>query len=125
LALLGAIAISWFLFQGNPGSGLFSGQSPGQLEELDLREQQVMRLFDAIPGVDAQEIIIRVDLIPEVQTSVFSTRVGAEREVVQSVVVLYEGTILHPHDITLAISTVLGVGYHNIQLLNLNQLGGN
>jgi len=126
MALTGAIAIAWLLLQGNLGTaGLFSGQSPGDYQVMDERERIVERVFGAIDGVDLDEVIIRTETVADVQTSVFSSRTGAEREVVQSVVVFYHGTILHPHDVTLAISMALGVDYHQIQFLNSNQLGGN
>ncbi|MCL1949936.1 MAG: hypothetical protein FWF59_09415 [Turicibacter sp.] len=126
MALTAAIAVSWLLFSGNLGSGLFSGQSPGVVTETaDERERAVKRLFDAIDGVVLEDVVISTQTVQEVTVSVFSNRAGAEREVVQSVVVMHRGNVLHPHEVTLAISNMLGVQYHNIQLLNLDHLGGN
>jgi len=124
MALLGAMAITWFLFQGNQGISFMNGPPEPEAVYGDL-ENYVMQVFDVVPGVEVEQVIIRTETVQETQSSVFGTRAGTEREVVRSVVVIHQGNILAPYEITRTISLLLDVEFHRIELLNLANLGGN
>jgi len=124
MALFGAMAITWFLFQGDSGFSLMNGP-PEEEAVYDARTSLVYQLFESVPGAEIVQVFAVMDTIQESQASVFGTRTGTEREVVRDVVVLYEGTILAPYEVTRTISLLLDVEFHRIQLLNLANLGGN
>ena len=124
MALIGAMGITWMLLQGNLGAGLFTGRMP-PADTSDAQASLILELFSSISGVEVERVLIGRDTVQESQSTVFATRAMAETEVIRSVVVLYEGTILRPHDLTLAISRLLGVDYHQIDFINLSNIGGN
>jgi len=125
MALAGAMIISWFLLQGNLGAGVFSGSPSAEDPAAHTYESDILRLFESIPEAGVREIFIMTDTVPETQSTVFSNRIGTEREVVREVVILYDGVILRPYEVTRIISAQVGIEFHRIKLTNITDIGGN
>ena len=85
--------------------------------------KEVFALFDSIEGVTVDSINISYKSVAESSTALF---VSSQTDMVSNgVVIVYQGTIKAPYDVTHAISLLLDVPIHQISLLNASKLGGN
>ena len=117
MALIAAMALGLILFT-DLGGGVM--RRSGQIEEaaVDDRTQLVLDIFAPIETAEVHSVILSVESVAQTQSTVFSSRPAAEREIVNGVVIYYEGTLLHPAETRRAISLLLDVGLHQIEFLN-------
>lgn len=129
LGMLGLIVATFILLNligGDLGNSLFRGASPSALMEIETRhKEQLTALFEAIEGVTVEHINISYRTVTEQAAAIFTSH-QTSQTVANSVVILYQGTITMQYDVTRAISLLLDVPFHQISLINTQEItGGN
>ena len=122
LMLVAALVVTTFLLK--DGFGSLSGNQVSLAPTIEARhKEQITALFDSIEGVTVDSINISYKSVAESSTALF---VSSQTDMVSNgVVIVYQGNLKAPYDVTQAISLLLDVPFHQISLLNASKLGGN
>ena len=101
------------------GSLANNQESSAQTSVEVKHKEQITALFESIEGVTVDSINISYKSVADTSSALFSS---SQETVSNGVVIVYQGTIKAPYDVTHAISLLLDVPIHQITLLKASEL---
>ena len=104
---------------GSLGSLANNRESSAQTSVEVKHKEQITALFESIEGVTVDSINISYKSVADTSSALFSS---SQETVSNGVVIVYQGTIKAPYDVTHAISLLLDVPIHQITLLKASEL---
>ena len=104
---------------GSLGSLANNQESSAQTSVEEKHKEQITALFESIEGVTVDSINISYKSVADTSSALFSS---SQETVSNGVVIVYQGTIKAPYDVTHAISLLLDVPIHQITLLKASEL---
>ena len=122
IMFLGAAFVVTSLLKDDMGSlgSLANNQESSAQTSVEVKhKEQITALFEAIEGVTVDSINISYKSVADTSSALFSS---SQETVSNGVVIVYQGTIKAPYDVTHAISLLLDVPIHQITLLKASEL---
>lgn len=122
IMFLGAAFVVTSLLKDDMGSlgSLANNQESSAQTSVEVKhKEQITALFESIEGVTVDSINISYKSVADTSSALFSS---SQEMVSNGVVIVYQGTIKAPYDVTHAISLLLDVPIHQITLLKASEL---
>ena len=122
IMFLGAAFVVTSLLKDDMGSlgSLANNQESSAQTSVEVKhKEQITALFESIEGVTVDSINISYKSGADTSSALFSS---SQETVSNGVVIVYQGTIKAPYDVTHAISLLLDVPIHQITLLKASEL---
>ena len=122
IMFLGAAFVVTSLLKDDMGSlcSLANNQVSSAQTSVEVKhKEQITALFESIEGVTVDSINISYKSVADTSSALFSS---SQETVSNGVVIVYQGTIKAPYDVTHAISLLLDVPIHQITLLKASEL---
>ncbi len=122
IMFLGAAFVVTSLLKDDMGSlgSLANNQESSAQTSVEVKhKEQITALFESIEGVTVDSINISYKSVADTSSALFSS---IQETVTNGVVIVYQGTIKAPYDVTHAISLLLDVPIHQITLLKASEL---
>ena len=122
IMFLGAAFVVMSLLKDDMGSlgSLANNQESSAQTSVEVKhKEQITALFESIEGVTVDSINISYKSVAHTSSALFSS---SQETVSNGVVIVYQGTIKAPYDVTHAISLLLDVPIHQITLLKASEL---
>lgn len=122
IMFLGAAFVVMSLLKDDIGSlgSLSNNQESSATSSVEGKhKEQITALFESIEGVTVDSINISYKSVADTSSALFSS---SQETVSNGVVIVYQGTIKAPYDVTHAISLLLDVPIHQITLLKASEL---
>ena len=122
IMFLGAAFVVTSLLKDDMGSlgSLANNQESSAQTSVEVKhKEQITALFESIEGVTVDSINISYKSVADTSSALFSS---SQETVSNGVVIVYQGTIKAPYDVTQAISLLLDVPIHQITLLKASEL---
>lgn len=122
IMFLGAAFVVTSLLKDDMGSlgSLANNQESSAQTSVEVKhKEQITALFESIEGVTVDSINISYKSVADTSSALFSS---SQATVSNGVVIVYQGTIKAPYDVTHAISLLLDVPIHQITLLKASEL---
>ncbi len=122
IMFLGAAFVVMSLLKDDMGSlgSLANNQESSAQTSVEVKhKEQITALFESIEGVTVDSINISYKSVADTSSALFSS---SQETVSNGVVIVYQGTIKAPYDVTHAISLLLDVPIHQITLLKASEL---
>ena len=122
IMFLGAAFVVTSLLKDDMGSlgSLANNQESSAQTSVEVKhKEQITALFESIEGVTVDSINISYKSVADTSSDLFSS---SQETVSNGVVIVYQGTIKAPYDVTHAISLLLDVPIHQITLLKASEL---
>lgn len=122
IMFLGAAFVVTSLLKDDMGSlgSLANNQESSAQTSVEVKhKEQITALFESIEGVTVDSINISYKSVADTSSALFSS---SQETVSNGVVIVYQGTIKAPYDVTHAISLLLDVPIHQITLLKASEL---
>lgn len=122
IMFLGAAFVVTSLLKDDMGSlgSLANNQESSAQTSVEVKhKEQITALFESIEGVTVDSINISYKSVADTSSALFSS---SQETISNGVVIVYQGTIKAPYDVTHAISLLLDVPIHQITLLKASEL---
>lgn len=122
IMFLGAAFVVTSLLKDDMGSlgSLANNQESSAQTSVEVKhKEQITALFESIEGVTVDSINISYKSVADTSSALFSS---SQETVSNGVVIVYQGTIKAPYDVTHAISLLLDVPIHQITSLKASEL---